>query len=377
MRFKVLHLIDSLEFGGAQTVVKNIFENQSHNDLFLLALRTTRPRIAITHSNIIIYQSQAKYSFLPLFKIKKIIQRENITLLHCHLFRSQVFGFLLKVLFFPKLKLIFHEHGQILGPDNQSWLENKIFLYFLKYTKSKVNLFIAVSNTISNMLIAKGKIHADKIITLYNPVKLNLKNYPVSEEDEKQLKRLNGITETRFLVGFVGRLVSIKGIDLYLNVARILLEKYDNLLFAIAGDGPEKSRILSLINQINHHAEKIYFLGYIQNIVPFYSKLDCLVVPSTKEAMGLVVVEAQVMGIPVIASNLEVFNELIIDEHNGILFESQNSYNLASKIELLYSNKKLGNNIIKNAQLSAQQFDIAKYLLRLELIYLQLMENVK
>ena len=76
---RILHIIDTLWIGGAQTVVKSIFEKQKDNkDIFLFALRKREINIEINHSNVFLYQSKAKYSFAPIKELRRIIKESKI-----------------------------------------------------------------------------------------------------------------------------------------------------------------------------------------------------------------------------------------------------------------------------------------------------------
>lgn len=352
---KILHLIDSLDFGGAQTVVKSIFEQDQSNDIFLLALRKTERIITISHPNINLHNSFSKYSLLPLFEIRRIIKSQNINILHCHLFRSQVLGWLIKKFFYPGIRLVFHEHGQIFGSDSNR-LEDNLFILFLKLSRSKVNRFIAVSKTTQNKLITRVGVKYNEINVLYNPVSLN-------SLKETRKKSYN------FKIGFAGRLVEMKGIKIFLDAVKIILQKYSNVIFLIAGDGTQQPMVIDIIQQINR-PDKINYLGYIYDMSNFYKELDCLIVPSYWESMGMVVIEAQMAGVPVIASDIDAFKELITDGHNGILFESKNVQDLVNKIELLLKNNELQKRIIYNAYNSSQNFSISSYLPKLKQLYL-------
>lgn len=359
---KVLHLIDSLDFGGAQTVVKGIFEHHHSNDIFLLALRKTERIIVISHPNITLYNSSSKYSFLPLLKIRQLIKREKIDILHCHLFRSQVFGWLVKIFCCSKIKLVFHEHGQIFGSDTDNLLEDKLFILFLQFAKNKVDLFIAVSETTKNKLITRINIEYNKINVLYNPIHL------------KSLKKSQTKSNV-FYVGFIGRLIERKGVKIYLQAAQKILKNHDNIIFLIAGDGPQKSIVIDTIKQINR-SNKVNYLGYIQDVSQFYSKLDCLVIPSLWEPMGMVVIEAQLAGVPIIASDIDSFKELITDKQNGIFFKSKNVQDLINKIEFLVKDNELQKKIIYNAYNSSQNFSTSSYLPKLKQLY-YLLTNIE
>ena len=109
----VLHIVDSLAFGGAQSILKDYFESRPDDKtLHLYALRVAPRQVKISHPNVHVNPSSARLSMAPLLELRQMVGWEGIGVLHCHLFRSQVFGYILKTLFFPQVALVFHEHGR-------------------------------------------------------------------------------------------------------------------------------------------------------------------------------------------------------------------------------------------------------------------------
>jgi len=359
-KIKILHVIDHLGFGGAQTVVKGIFEKQKDNkDIFLYALRKRKENIKITHDNINIENSNAKLSLIPLLTLNRIIKKEKIEIIHCHLFRSQVYGWVLKKLFFPKIKLIFHEHGRIF---QNSWY----FLFFLKIAQQRVDLFIAVSKTTKSRLI-KARVPKKKILVLYNFVdleKFNRKNiiWNVQKEKEKL-----GIKKEDYILGFAGRLIKMKGWRTFIRAANLLKNKKD-IKFLIVGDGPERKKMLTMIKG-NNLREKVFYLGYVKNMIWFYSLVGCLAIPSYWESMGLVAAEAQSMGVVVLAANVPALNEVIIDKKNGLLFKKNNTKDLVDKIKIIYGNEKLRKKLIKNGLKNIKKYSLNNYVSKLNKLY--------
>lgn len=356
---KVLHIIDSFGFGGTQTLLKNIFETQNKNkNIFLFVLRKRQITIKVNHKQVIIFESKKKYSFVPLKILKRIIKKENITILHCHLLRSFLFGFLLKILYFPNIKLIFHEHGKI-------FKNNVVYNKFLNLSKNKVDLFIAVSKATKKKLIEKAKINEKKIQVLYNFVnleKFNRKNitWDIQKEREKV-----GIKKDEFVIGFVGRLSKVKGCEQLIRALPLLNFKYKCL---IIGDGPLRKNLEKLVKKLKLE-DKVVFLGYQREVQRFYLLLDLLVVPSLFESFGLSVIESQAMGIPTIGSNVEALNEIIQQEYNGLLFQSKNVIELTQKIDLIYNNPGLKKRIIKNSLKELKKYSLKEYILELNKLY--------
>lgn len=356
---RILHIIDSLGLGGAQTVVKGIFEYQQNNsDIFLFALRNRDILMEVKNSNVQIFNSSEKYSFKPLFALRDLIKRERITVLHCHLFRSQIFGFLLKKIWFKDIELIFHEHGRI-------FQDRIIYNLFLRISRNYVDKIIAVSNATKDKLIAKAGIKENRVSVLPNFVdlnKFNIKNITWKLEEEKNKL---GIKEGEFVIGFVGRLAKVKGCE-YLIKALPYLDFCYKVL--IVGDGLERKKIEKLAIKLKV-ADKILFLGYRNDTVFIYSLLDMLVVPSRSESFGLAIIEAQSMGASVLSANIPALSEIITKDNNGLLFESKHFIDLAEKIKFLYDNKDIRYRLVQNGLESVKKYDLGDYINNLNKIY--------
>jgi L-malate glycosyltransferase len=356
---KILHIVDHLGSGGAQTIVRGIFESQKKNkDIFLFALRKGRINTEIDHLNVKVFNSGKKYSFGPLKELKNIVEKEGINILHCHLLRSQFFGYLLKKKCFPNIKLIFHEHGKIF--QSNFW-----YPFLLNKFQKRVNLFIAVSKATKNKLIKKADINFKKIVVLYNFVdldKFNRKNITWNIQEEKEKL---GIKKDDFVIGFMGRLNKVKG-------CKYLIKAFPHLHFPykvlITGDGPLNKSLNKLTESLNIK-KNVRFWGYIKDVKKFYSLLDVYVMPSLSEASPVVFYEAQALGVPIIGSNVNAINEFVISNKNGLLFKVRDEIDLAKKIKLYLRNNDLRKEMIKNSLGNIEKYSLRGYLEKLNIIY--------
>lgn len=316
---KVLHIIDTLWLGGAQTVVRTLFEKQKDNtDIFLYALRQTEPQIKIDHKNVFVRSSGSRYSLSALWELKKFILENDINVLHCHLPRSQVFGYVMKRFYFPRIKLVFHEQGII--------YDYLVILPFLfNRFKKRTDAFIVCSENNRRDLEKKVKGIETKTFFLPNFVDTDLREavQKISKEDcRKEL----GIAPDAFVVGFAGRIVQRKGWEELIEAIAILKEE-ENIHVLISGIGPEQNKMLALINKYSLQ-KKITYLGYVSDMVKFYATIDCLVLPSYWEGMSLSQQEAISAGVPVLIS------ENIKDATQGIFlaFKANDPNDMAQKI---------------------------------------------
>ena len=157
---------------------------------------------------------------------------------------------------------------------------------------------------------------------------------------------------------YIGRLVHEKGVDLVLKAFSQIIKSYPSTKLIIAGDGPKRNLLekLSLDIQINHLVD---FVGEYapQTVFELINKATLVVVPSRyHEAFGQVALEASQMGRPVIASRVAGLEEIVIDQHTGLLVEMENSKAIAEAISFLLSNPDKAIQLGKNGYHRANSF---------------------
>lgn len=351
---RVLHLVDTLGLGGAQTVLKSFFEEQKENDgIFLFALRSRKTTMKVDHPNVRIMPSLRKYSFIPLFELYRLIKKEQVNVLHCHLFRSHVFGWLLKKIFFPQVKLVFHEHGQI-------FRGNFYYNSFMRWTCSRVDLFLVVSENTQKKLLEITNVAKERVEVVYNFVDLE----KFEERKESKVKNV-------FTIGFVGRLNKIKRVDLLIEAFSIFNKKNKRTKLLIVGSGPEELNLKEQVSALSLE-EKVQFLGYQKEPENFYQKFNILVLCSESEACPMTLFEAMASGVPVIGSDIEQIREFLAPPRRGLSFKSGNAIDLANEIKKLSNDKELRNKILKAGLGFSKKNSLESYIAKLDKIYKRL-----
>ena len=120
---------------------------------------------------------------------------------------------------------------------------------------------------------------------------------------------------------------------------------------------PYQSKLFKLVKKLKLE-EKIHFVGAIPHgdLVSYYNSSDLVVIPSLYESFGLVSLEGFATKKPIIASNAGGLPSIIVNEVNGILFESSNVADLSDKINLILSDKLLRDQIAKQAFLDVNKY---------------------
>ena len=187
---------------------------------------------------------------------------------------------------------------------------------------------IAISDDNINEIIDKFPDAKDKIIYVKNGY--NSKDFFKKELDRhKVLKKFLIEKDYNKIVLFVGRVSKMKGIDTLIKAAKIY-EKED-VLTLIAGDGEYRSEANDLKEKLN--LKNIVFLGNQRQkeLNYLYNIADVLVLPSRKEALPLVAIEALACGTPAVVTRQSGM-EKIINKEVGLTFEMDNEKMLAEQI---------------------------------------------
>ena len=194
----------------------------------------------------------------------------------------------------PVNNVIIHERGS-------SWNSKNSDSYIAKYLCRKSSLILANSHASKALLVEKFNLDQNKIQVIHNGFLSKDFFIDPSNYDKKSNK---------FSVGFIGRLESQKGIHILINSAK----KLPNINFYIAGEGP----MLEYLEKLAEGLNNVFFVG-VKNPINFMCSVDIIIVPSIREPLGNVIIEAGFCKKAVIASNIDGIPEIITDNISGIL----------------------------------------------------------
>lgn len=358
----ILILITSSYGGGAERLVLNQMKLYKKESFILHVITIRKGNIEnkfIREGGKLYHSLNVKkgFSLVALWKIVKYIKRNRINLIHVHLIEAEIYAFIVKIVC-PKVKVIVTKHNANDFLKKISW---RLIVKILSLMEDKI---ICVSNEVYKVFsdIISNK---DKMVVYYNGIiiKENKKKSWIKTRDKY------GFSNGDFIVGIIGRLTKQKGHTLLIEATKVLKEKIPNLRVVIVGDGELREKLQCYIEK-NQLKNKIYFLGYHKDIIPIYSMLDIIAVPSLWEGLSLVLLEAMGQGKVVVASDLPNNKEVITDKKDGVLFRKEKFDELADKIYYLYNNPKELDRIGKNAKIRIMNnFDFNKNLKEIEKTY--------
>jgi glycosyltransferase involved in cell wall biosynthesis len=229
-----------------------------------------------------------------------LYSKNSIIYFHNKLSSKKVL-YLLK--FMPSNNLIFHEHGEAWNVKTQQ--QKKIYQTNAKLAKTIIVNSIATKH----MLVKKFQISEDKLKLAYYGFR------------DPKIKKTS-LNKKNIQVGLIARLELVKGTHLLIEAANLLKDK--NISFLIGGDGHLENEL----KKLSEGNDKIKFVGNVLNPINFIKDLDILVVPSIREPLGIVNIEAGLCKIPVVASNIDGIPEVVTNNYSGILINPTKKINL-------------------------------------------------
>jgi len=188
---------------------------------------------------------------------------------------------------------------------------------------------IAVSGLTKNIIIEKYGIPPGKITVVYNAVE------PVPDETDKGLQK--GVNEK--IVTFLGRITMQKGPEYFIEAAKHVLKKMNNVRFVMAGSGDLMNPMIARVAELGI-SDHFHFTGFLKgnDVIQMLRMTDVFVMPSVSEPFGIVPLEAMQFNVPVIISNQSGVAEII---ENAIKIDFWDIYAMADAIYGILNYKSL------------------------------------
>ena len=194
--------------------------------------------------------------------------------------------------------------------------------------------------------------------------------------DRDEARRTIGYGPGRMLL-FVGRLERLKGVEITIRALALLRDRaHDDVRLVILGedsrdgDESEKERLKEVASAVGVR-DRVDFLGSVAHheLPFFYSAADVCVMPSYSESFGLVGLEAQACGRPVVGSGVSGLRSVVRDEVSGYLIDSHEPALYAERIGRLIDNPELAQQMGRRGRLLAQRFSWTRTADRLESLF--------
>lgn len=175
----------------------------------------------------------------------------------------------------------------------------------------------------------------EKVLEIGNGVD-TAKFNPEGVRGEKIREELN-IPKDAFIIGIVGRLVAEKGYREFLSAACDVGKERDNVYFLVVGEKLKSDHAESIDSQIDRAMQQLgdnlKLLGMREDVADVLGAIDIFCLPSYREGMPRTIIEAMMMGKPVIATNIRGAREEVVNGKTGLLVKTRDAIELQEAIQ--------------------------------------------
>lgn len=297
---RVLHVLGGLNFGGAETMVMNLYRNIDRRRIQFDFVIHTQEKC--DYEDEILSLGGKIYRF-PRFRGYNVFQyirewklffqhHEEYRIIHGHM-RSTASIYLL-IAKRQGRYTIAHSHNVSNGTGVAALVKNIMQLPI----RSIADSFFACSEAAGEWLFGKKSVSGTRFYIIPNSIDVHKFAYNV-EKREKLREAYN--LQDQWVIGNVARFHRQKNHEFMIRLFAALKEQYPDAKLVLVGDGKTKGRIVQLIEKSGLQ-DNVLILAPTLDVAGIMQMLDVFILPSEYEGFGMVAVEAQLAGLPVICS---------------------------------------------------------------------------
>lgn len=353
-QIKVLQIIDSLQAGGAESLLANFLVQTASDPRYEMEVCTLYEKgifsDKLESAGIKVHNLALrwKYDFIGVKKLINLVNRNNYTIIHVHLFPADLFTALASFVS-QNPYYIFSEHSE--------WnrrRQYRIFRLIDKFVYSRYDAVVCGSQRVRNTLLKWVPPLKQKATVVYYGV-------PIPPTAESKVKDLD--------ILFVGRLIRAKGLDVLFRALYLLRETGLTPSVAIVGIGDFENYLKELVDQLGIQ-DQITFLGTGKDINYLMQRAKVFVLPSRWEGLPIVILEAMSAQLPIITTSVGGIPEILENQRDALIVPPENPQALADAILRLLKDQEFAHQLASTARYKVEEsFSIKAYVKRITGLY--------
>lgn len=355
----ILHLLSSGGFYGAERMLLDHCQATPgrHRVLFLDA-----PQDLVMRFREAGIDCQSCHGLGALLRQVAVLRGER-PLINTHNFKGMVFGWLAATLW--RLPLVTTQHGFTPRSTKQrfyTWLSLQMC------RTPTVATVVCVAESIARIHREAG-VPASKLQVIPNGLPEPVTVGAGSSRDGSAAVQSQGPRQAPWLAGYVGRLSSEKGPDLFLDTLIPLCQRHLQLHAVMLGDGPERATLQARIDAAGL-AERITLPGFQRDMQAWMTRLDALVISSRTEGTPMILLEAMQDGVPVVAFGVGGIPDVIEHGRSGLLAAPLAVDELAAHLQALLDDPQQAEELVARArQTQREHYHLPTLAQRWALVY--------
>jgi len=336
-RIRVLHVIARMNVGGTARYVGDLVKDIPNS-----ALATGQVQGAEVEDPVLkdldFYRIShlgrrisPKNDFKAWLELRRLIKELNPEIVHTHTFKAGLLGRLVR----GNHKRVHTFHGHLFDDQTFSHLQKVLIIFAERFLANRTDTLISVGERVGKELRESGIGSNGKWASIAPGIN------PLPMLNVAQARQSLGLKQGELIVGWMARMTGVKNPRLFLALAK----KRPALSFAMAGGG-------DLLDEIERLApSNVKVLGWT-DAASFWSSIDLAVSTSDNEGMPIALIEAQMAGVPIIATNAGSTGEVIQSGITGLLAE-KNEESLLRALDELTADRQLLESMSQSAKILA------------------------
>jgi glycosyltransferase involved in cell wall biosynthesis len=355
---RILHVINSLQVGGAEILLYNsiekfseLFPSANHHVITLFDEGYYFSKVEKKYPSKNLYVT--RWSVIPrIFQLRKYIRQNKIDIVHSHLYEATILC-RLAMKSIKQARLISTYHSDMHNPYSIEFSHKRLLLDKFTYNDKYYLLFVSEAIKRDN----QEQVGARKNFEVLYNFASDKFIYSYKFNPEKQLKIIA-----------VGNLSFQK--NQLLAIRAFSLMKNYNITLDIYGEGSLRQE---LQNQINLSDAKVQLKGTREITSSLLAQYDLFLMTSKHEGMPISLLEALASGLPSVLNDLEMLRETA--QNAAIYFKKDSAEDLKDRLLEIYKNKEILNKLSENAYRVSSDYSSEKYVKRLLEIYQTLLSQ--
>jgi len=310
------------------------------------------------------YMERSKFDPLTLPALLRIIDQQQVDILHLHGYGATTFGRLAGAM--RGIPTILHEHANL---TDTPWFQKIADRVLEPYT----DIAIAVSKSTANFVIGARQVPSSKVRVVYLGVPLVEFSRERTADEIVAARRDLGIAPDDFAIGTITRLHESKGNSYLVDAAARVAAERPAARFFLVGEGPLLADLQTQASALGL-GDRFIFAGFRRDVAGTLSAFDLSVFPSLWEGTPLTAFETLAMGKPIVATDADGLVDILTDREDALIVPRRNADALADAIILAIDHPDERARLSATARITGAQYDIGVFVRKMERLYTLLHE---
>jgi glycosyltransferase involved in cell wall biosynthesis len=268
-----------------------------------------------------------------IWNLYRYFRREKFDIVHVHTPVAALVG--RTAAFFARVPFVVYTAHGFYFHDDMPKRKRGLHIFLEKVAGRMTDLMFTQSEEDARTAVEKKLLPSGRVYAIGNGVDTNKFN-PNNYSNRNTLRKELNIPKNAYIIGMIGRQVEEKGVVEFFEAAKIIAEKHENVYFLLVGNRLESDHAVAVDHAveeaINSTGPRLVLTGMRSDIPELLSSMDVFTLPSWREGMPRTIIEAMMMELPVVATDIRGSREEVVEEETGLLVPVREPEKLAEAL---------------------------------------------